>query len=205
MTGIGPVEPHDPGDGDALAPRTQDIVTEGPDSPRPRERWAALPPRTRTLLLAALTTAATVTGTLTHPRPEPPAPPPPAPWPAQVTHLRYAGTHDATFRFTARVDHEPTVTISHILAGDPRLSATTTPRPPVRVTPDTPRTLTVRIDVHDCAALPRALDMAYLDLTLHNRRATEQHSFIFVDRYPHDLLALLRTRCGKPRTELTQR
>ncbi|MCX4833197.1 hypothetical protein OG746_31140 [Streptomyces sp. NBC_01016] len=53
--------------------------------------------------------------------------------------------------------------------------------------------------------LPRALDMTYLDLTLTNRRARELHSFIFVERYPHDLLTLLRARCKEPRTELTQR
>ncbi|MFZ3556811.1 hypothetical protein [Streptomyces sp. BH055] len=204
MTGIGPVEPHEPAaDSHPLAPHPTDVV--GADSPRPYERWAALPPRRRRLLLAAAVTAAAVAGTLLLPRPERPAPPPPDPWPAQVTHLTYSGPHGDSFRFTARVDHGTTVTISHIRAGDPRLAVTTTPRPPLDVTPDSPRTLTVRIDVRDCSALPRALDMAYLDLTLANRRAREPHSFIFVDRYPHDLLTLLRARCGEPRTELTQR
>ncbi|MGD6751327.1 hypothetical protein [Streptomyces sp. BH105] len=204
MTGIGPVEPHEPAaDSHPLAPHPTDVV--GADSPRPYERWAALPPRRRRLLLAAAVTAAAVAGTLLLPGPERPAPPPPDPWPAQVTHLTYEGARDETFRFTVHVDHGGPVTIRHIRAGDPRLSLTATPRPPIEATPDSRRTLTVRIDVRDCSALPHALDMSYLDLTLTNRRARELHSFIFVDRYPHDLLTLLRARCGEPRTELTQR
>ncbi|MET8474698.1 hypothetical protein ABZY90_27055 [Streptomyces sp. NPDC006422] len=203
MTGIGPVEPHDPADSHPFAPHPTDVV--GADSPRPYDRWRSLGPRGRRGLLAGAVAAAGTAGVLLFPEPERPAPPPPAPWPTQVTHLRYDGPHGTAFRFTAHVDHGGPVTISHIQAGDPRLTSRTTPRPPVSVTPDTPRTLTVRISVRDCAALPRALDMSYLDLTLTNPRAREQHSFIFVDRYPHDLLALLRSRCGKPGTELTQR
>lgn len=204
MTGIGPVEPYETADGSQpLTPRPADMV--GADSPRVYDRWAALPPRRRRLLLAAAVTAAAVTGTLLLPTPERPDPPPPDPWPAQVTHLTYAGPHGTGFRFTARVDHGTAVTISHVRAGDPRLAATTTPRPPLDITPHSPRTLTVRIDVRDCSALPRALDMTYLDLTLTNRRARELHSFIFIDRYPRDLLTLLRARCANPRAELTQR
>ncbi|MFD7297046.1 hypothetical protein ACFV9W_27475 [Streptomyces sp. NPDC059897] len=205
MTGIGPVEPHEPAaDSHPPTPHPTDIV--GADSPHPYERWAALPPRRRRLLLAATVTAATVAGTLLLPHPEHPAPGPPDPWPAQVTHLTYEGARGDTFRFTVRVDHGGPVTIRHIQAGDPRLSLTTTPRPPIEATADSHRTLTVRIHVRDdCSALPRALDMTYLDLTLTNRRARELHSFIFVDRYPHDLLTLLRARCAEPRTELTQR
>ncbi|MHC5262317.1 hypothetical protein ACYSUO_30910 [Streptomyces sp. UC4497] len=204
MTGIGPVEPHEPAtDSHPRAPHPTDVV--GADSPRPYDRWAALPPRRRRLLLAGLVAAAAVAGTLLLPRPERPAPTPPDPWPAQVTHLTYEGSRGDTFRFTVRVDHGGTVTIRHIRAGDQRLALTSTPRPPIEATPDSPVTLTVRIDVRDCSALPRALDMSYLDLTLTNRRARELHSFIFVERYPHDLLTVLRARCKEPPAELTQR
>ncbi|MFJ9177810.1 hypothetical protein [Streptomyces sp. NPDC102360] len=202
MTGIGPVEPHEPAaDSHPLAPHPSDIVDA--DSPRPYERWNALPPRRRRLLLAAIVTATAAAATLLLPHPERPAPAPPDPWPAQVTHLKYEGAHGETFRFTVRVDHGGPVTIRQMRSGDPRLTLTPTPRPPIEATPDTRRTLTVRIDVRDCSALPRALDMAYLDLILTNRRARELHSFIFVDRYPHDLLTLLRARCREPRAELT--
>ncbi|WP_306322254.1 MULTISPECIES: hypothetical protein [unclassified Streptomyces] len=205
MTGIGPVEPYrEAADSQPLPPHPSDVVV-GTDSPRAYERWAALSSRRRRLLLAGLGGAVAVAGALWFPRPEPPAPPAPPPWPAQVTHLRYEGAHGATFRFVAHVDRGPTVTISHIRAGDPRLAAAVAPTTPVTVTRGTPRPLTVRISVRDCAALPRALDMAYLDVTLHNRRGKEQHGFIFVDRYPHDLFTLLHARCTAPRSELTQR
>ncbi|MEB8339469.1 hypothetical protein [Streptomyces endophyticus] len=204
MTGIGPVEPYETAD-DSHSPAAHPADVVGADAPRPYERWSALPPRGRRLLLAGTVAVAAVAGALLLPHPERPVPAPPDPWPAQVTHLTYEGARGETFRFSVRVDHGTTVTIGHIRAGDPRLTVTATPGPPLDITPDTPRALTVRIAVRDCSALPRALDMAYLDLALTNRRARELHSFIFVDRYPHDLLTLLRARCAQPRTELTQR
>ncbi|WP_327669994.1 MULTISPECIES: hypothetical protein [unclassified Streptomyces] len=71
MTGIGPVEPHEPAaDSHPRAPHPTDIV--GADSPRPYDRWTALPPRRRRLLLAGLVTAATVAGTLLLPAPNGP-------------------------------------------------------------------------------------------------------------------------------------
>ncbi|MFI5660065.1 hypothetical protein [Streptomyces sp. NPDC051684] len=204
MTGIGPVEPHEPAaDSHPRTPHPADIV--GTDSPRMHDRWTALLPRRRRLLIAAIVAAAAVAGMLLLSRPERSTPAPLDPWPAQVTHLTYEGAHDETFRFTVHVDHGGPVTISHIRPGDPRLTLSATPGPPFRATAGSRRTLTVRIAVRDCPALPRALDMTYLDLTLTNRRARELHSFIFVDRYPHDLLTLLRARCAKPRAELTQR
>ncbi|MFD8568322.1 hypothetical protein [Streptomyces sp. NPDC059639] len=199
MTGIGPVEPYDPDD--TSRPRTPlpplppgaAADTLGSDAPRLHDRWTALPRHRRRLLAlgaAALTGAALLL-------PTHPGAPAPDPWPAHVTHLRYDGpaTARGTFAFTAYVDQGSAVTISHIQPGTAQLTVHVTPGTPFTAAPGAPRALRVHIGVRSCAALPHALDMTYLDVTLHNRRGRERHSFIFVDRYPHALLDHVHTVC----------
>ncbi|MEU6846292.1 hypothetical protein ABZ930_30890 [Streptomyces sp. NPDC046716] len=199
MTGIGPVEPYDPDD--APRPRTPPppaaTDTLGSDSPRLSDRWTALPPRRRRLLAlgaAGLTAALATTALLLPSSPDAPAL---DPWPAQVTHLRYDGPAGpgGTFAFTVRVDRGSAVTISHIQPGTAQLTTHVTPGTPFTTAPGAPRALRVRIGVRGCAALPHALDMTYLDITLHNRRGRQRHSYLFVDRYPHALLDHVHTIC----------
>ncbi|MGY0023263.1 hypothetical protein ACVHNB_30405 [Streptomyces sp. YJ-C3] len=201
MTGIGPVEPHEPPDAPSPQAPPPPADTLGDDARRLSDRWTELPPHRRRLAVtAAATLVALAACAVLLTRPEPAPTRPSVPWPAQVTHLRYNGTdtRPGTFRFTVRVDRGTSVTIHQVLPGFGQLTAATTPRPPFTVAPGIPRALAVRIGVRDCTALPRLLDMTYLDLSLHNRRGQELHSFIFVGRYPHALLAHLRATCGPP-------
>ncbi|MGW3668956.1 hypothetical protein [Streptomyces sp. NPDC005141] len=66
------------------------------------------------------------------------------------------------------------------------MSATTTPRLPLTVRAGNPRTITVRISVYKCAALPPAIELPHLDLLISNKTAQQQQSFLFSGTHPHD-------------------
>ncbi|WP_338695480.1 hypothetical protein V2W30_10160 [Streptomyces sp. Q6] len=200
MTGIGPVEPYDPGT-DSPAHPGEAI---GTDAPRPGDRWAALPARRRRTA-AALVAAVAATATFLVTRPDPP-PPAPASWPSQTTTLHYdgPGKHAGRFAFTVSITGEDPVIVRHLGTGIPQLAATVTPALPRIVQPDSPARLSVRIAVQDCATLPAGINQPYVELTLRNRRAQQRHSFIFEGRYPRDLWRWIHTVCDA-RNDLTRR
>ncbi|MEV5609265.1 hypothetical protein [Streptomyces sp. NPDC052225] len=200
MTGIGPVEPYDPGTDSP--PRPAEAI--GTDAPRVTDRWTALPARRRrTAVALAAAAAATVTFLATRPDPPPPAP---ASWPSQITTLHYdgPGTGAGRFRFTVSVTGDHPMTVRHLDTGIPQLMATVTPALPRVARPDAPAHLTVRIAVRDCAHMPVGINQPYVELTLRNRRAQQAHSFIFEGRYPHDLWQWIHATCD-PRNDLTRR
>ncbi|WRZ93513.1 hypothetical protein OHB54_33425 [Streptomyces sp. NBC_01007] len=199
MTGIGPVEPYHPDEADGLhqdAPTPTDLLKS--NTPHLGTRWAALP-RSRRRLVQTVAVIATATGALfaLHPAPDTRAAPNPYPWPASVTTLRYEGrgTTPTSFRFEVDVARGTPVTVHQVGSGLPELSARTTPRLPLTVKAGNPRLITVRISVYDCALLPPAIVLPYLDLLISNETAQQQQSFLFGGTYPHDLWAGLRALC----------
>ncbi|MEU6392567.1 hypothetical protein [Streptomyces sp. NPDC046939] len=201
MTGIGPVESWDPGgdatDGGTASPaRVDTLSTPRSETPRLRERWAAVPVRRRraTLLLVACAAALGVLPVL---RPTPAATTP-SPWPAQATTVRYDGPapENGAFRFTLRVSTGSPVSVRQLRAGLPELGAATTPRLPLTVRPGEPRTVTVWLAVYACTGLPRGIDLPQLDMDLRNERARQRHSFLFGGAFARDLWAFLRANCG---------
>ncbi|MET9405868.1 hypothetical protein ABZX90_08790 [Streptomyces sp. NPDC002935] len=197
MTGIGPVEPYHSDEADGPH---QDAPTDLPKSNPPHLgiRWAAVP-RPRRRLIRALVVIATATGALFAPRPAPHsrATPNPYPWPASVTTLHYKGrgTTPTSFRFEVDIARGTPVTVRRVGSGLPELSASTTPRLPLTVRAGNPRTITVRISVYECAALPPAIELPHLDLLISNETAQQQQSFLFGGTYPHDLRTGLRALC----------
>lgn len=199
MSGIGPVEPAEPAE-----PRTgHDVI--GSDPPRLSDRWARLPARTRAAVLGTAAALAVTGALLLPPAPASTAPPQPdlPPWPANVTEFTYAGvarrataaSPTGTFRFDISVRSGPPVTVYDITAGFTGLHARTTPDTSVSVPAGTARRIGLEISVADCAGLPLNPDLPFLDVTLRNARAIQQHSFIFSGAYSRDLSALLHTVC----------
>lgn len=192
--------------------RAPEILGSGPDSPRPRERWAALPRRTRRLTLAAAGAAVLAAGTWYGIAAHPARQQPPLPYPAQTTHVGYLWTsspapqpapREPSFVITLRADADSPVTIEHIEQGYAGLTLTPSPPLPLRVTPDRPRTVSLEADVTRCAGLPRAAGLPFLDITLRNTRARQTLSVIPGDRYARDLARAFRTVCGPHNTAAT--
>jgi hypothetical protein len=212
MSGTGPVEPADPtratpaddptGTNSPRAEPNHDII--GTDSPRLSDRWHALPPRRRGGALAAGAVTLAAAAALLFPRPPAAAPPdqPPPPRPSAVTDVRYlgvAGTPDAEptgdFLFEVTVRHGPPVTVETITAAHAGLHTRTTPDAPFTVRSGTTQRLTVHLSVSHCTGLPLDPELPFLDVTLRNTDAIQQHSFIFGDPYSRDLSELLHSAC----------
>ncbi|WP_405873836.1 MULTISPECIES: hypothetical protein [unclassified Streptomyces] len=214
MSGVGPVEPADPTEahprGDTphtpQAGPPPDVI--GTDSPRLTERWRALPPRTRTTALATAAAALAAAAVWLLPAPPPNTPPdrPPTPRPSATTAFHYKGLADnpgaatsRNFLFDVSVHDGPPVTVSDIDAAPAGLRTRTTPPTSFTVHAGRPHHLTVRITVTDCTALPRNVNLPFLDVTLRNKNAIQQYSFIFGGRYSRDLSDLLHTACDATR------
>ncbi|MFI7007939.1 hypothetical protein [Streptomyces sp. NPDC050145] len=212
MTGIGPVEPVEPPAPRGphhLPPEPGETLGAGnPDRRTPAEHWAALEPRTRRTVTAALALAGAVTALLLL-RPPPSDPAASSPYPTQTTNLHYQGPGPAknTYRFLLRVDTGSPVTVSRLRLPFAEFATRTTPRLPLTVSAGDTAPLTVEIRVRHCARPPRTIDLPHLDLTLRNQRALQQHSFLFGGAFPHALARQLSAACpaGHPGTDPARR
>jgi hypothetical protein len=199
VSGIGPVEP---GEGTATY---GDVIGAASERPRPADRWAALPRRSRrsALALAAASTLAGIAGYVCATSPGPPQPQLP-PWPAQVTRVDYNGPgsdppdrtgHTFTLRFDVTVTEGPPVTVQRIETSSGNVSNASTPATPFTVTPGRTTHFVLRFHVRDCHTLPREAVQAFLDVTLRNARAKQTESYIIDGDYPGDLFTALRSSC----------
>ncbi|MEV0096111.1 hypothetical protein [Streptomyces sp. NPDC050738] len=216
MSGIGPVEPSDstsPHHPSATRTPAPTPDTMGTDRPRLTDRWSSVTGRRRALLkLAGALVAAGVILTLlrTSPAPDPHGEPPPVadtgpPWPAALTSIQYEGVaapaqHSArtaffTFLVTVSGRYDSAVTVSRIDQAFPGLDTRSDPVGPFTVKPGTTRRVTLQATVHDCATLPGPVDLPYLDTTLRNARAVQEHSFLFTGPYARDLSGFLAGIC----------
>ncbi|CAL9593154.1 Tat pathway signal sequence domain protein [Streptomyces sp. Tu 3180] len=196
MSGVGPVEP---GEGThvrdaSFAPRSR----RGP-----LERCFE---QHRRAVLGALLTSAALAGSgylyATRPRPEPPPPPP---YPSQVTAIAYlnpqvtgVGTDPRSFSFDVgmTMEYGPPVTVTRISQPYAGLSVTSSPRTPFRTRTGSPRKITITVRVTECGKVPRNAGLPFLDVTLRNTHAIEDHSFILGSRYAQDLSRALQVACS---------
>ncbi|MCX4909521.1 Tat pathway signal sequence domain protein [Streptomyces sp. NBC_00878] len=201
MSGIGPVEP---GEGT----RAWDTVEPTPPllPGTPRERLTSLYARHRRAVLASATAVALVAGGgyLFATRPHEP-PPPEAPYPSQAVDIAYLGeegppakapSRSFSFGVKVTVRSGPTITIVRISQPYATLSLTSVPHPPFRTRPGFGHKIVVTMHVTECANVPSNAGLPFLDVTLRNTRAMEDHSFILGERYAHDLSQALRVACG---------
>jgi hypothetical protein len=197
MSGIGPVEP-----GEGTRVRAA--------APLPRSARRALLTRTlrrhRRPLIGACTAAAVLAGGgylwVTRPVPVPPAAPP---FPSQVTRLAYlepqAGAPESdvrrfTFGVEIQVDSGPPVTVTRISQPYAGVSVISAPRAPFRTKAGSPSKIMITFRVTDCGNVPRNAGLPFLDVTLRNTRAIQDHSFILGPRYARDLSKALQVACG---------
>lgn len=186
MTGIGPVEAG----ADTLL---QPSLVPAPPVPAARRRTTAA--------LAALAVTALCVPGLTEPRPPAEAPPP---WPTQVVDFRYGGATpaphgDGVLSFAVLLSGEEgePVTVEDITQPSVALSLTAEPEPPFTVrTSSTVKTI-ITVHVRDCGKVQRNAGLPFLDVTLRNKRAIQQQSFILGSGYPDDLTAALQQACPR--------
>lgn len=196
MSGIGPVEP-----GEGTRVHTAPVVRR-PQLGRTVRHFE----RHRRAVLGTLLTSAVLAGSgylyLTRPRPQaPPAPP----YPSQVTALTYvkaratdSGRDRREFSFDVEMTMEsgPPVTVTRISQPYAGLSVTSTPHPPFGTKAGVPLKITITMRVTDCGKAPRNAGLPFLDVTLRNTRAIEDHSFILGSRYAQDLSSALQVACS---------
>ncbi|TQE23150.1 Tat pathway signal sequence domain protein [Streptomyces ipomoeae] len=201
MSGVGPVEP---GEG-TRARELPEPDTEAPPPP-PAGRFARAYTTHRRAVLAATTTAAVLAGGgyLYATRPEPP-PPPLAPYPSQAVGVLYLGpvtpatsptNRTFTFEMEVKALSDPPITVERMRQPYAALSLTTDPRTPFRTEQNDARTIVITMRVTECEKVPENAGLPFLDVTLRNTRAIEEHSFILGERYAQDLSNALHVACG---------
>ncbi|CAM5370431.1 Tat pathway signal sequence domain protein [Streptomyces aurantiogriseus] len=204
MSGIGPVEPGegtrtwDPADAAASA------STRG----RPRSRPLRFYDAHRRAVLAVLTAAALLAGggylyaTRPHDRRAASLAPP---FPSQVVNISYVGpltvppgTHPQTFAFEVllSVESGPPVTTTHLTQPYAGLSLTSAPGTPFRTEAGSARKIVITMQVTACGTVPENAGLPFLDVTLRNKRAIQDHSFILGPRYAQDLSHALQVACS---------
>ncbi|CAL9564890.1 Tat pathway signal sequence domain protein [Streptomyces sp. enrichment culture] len=206
MSGVGPVEP---GEGT----RVRDAASASRRlRPAPAVRLSV---RQRRALAGACAVSAVLAGGgylyATRPVPVPPTAPP---YPAQVTTLSYReprpvgppGTEAGgeaesdirifVFQVEIEVDSGPPVTVTRISQPYAGVSVISAPRTPFRTKAGSPRKIMITLRVNDCGNVPRNAGLPFLDVTLRNTRAMQDHSFILGTRYARDLSQALQVACG---------
>ncbi|WP_328496968.1 Tat pathway signal sequence domain protein [Streptomyces sp. NBC_00414] len=210
MSGVGPVEP---GEGT----RAWDDI-EPPPPPghgQPRTGPAAFYARHRRALFASATAAALLAagGYLYATRPQAP-PPAVGPYPSQVVDITYLGREGSLanaprgrFTFAVRVTARsgPTITVVKISQPYTGLSLTSVPKTPFRTKTGFGHKIIVTMNVTECAKTPRNAGLPFLDVTLRNTRAIEDHSYILGERYAHDLSEALQVACSNDPPSLAKR
>ncbi|MER6133514.1 Tat pathway signal sequence domain protein [Streptomyces sp. NPDC001815] len=201
MSGVGPVEP---GEGTRVWDAAEPPPPRSPS--QPYGRLVALYTRHRRAALASATAAALVAGGgylyATRPH-EPPAGP--APYPAQAVDITYlgregtpAGAPRGSFSFGMKVTalSGPPITVVRISQPYAGLVLTSVPKPPFRARTGFGHKIVFTLHVTECAHTPRNAGLPFLDVTLRNTRAIEDHSFILGERYAHDLSEALQVACS---------
>ncbi|TQK43824.1 hypothetical protein FBY35_5300 [Streptomyces sp. SLBN-118] len=196
MSGVGPVEP---GDG-TYAP-------DGASAPSPLRlahgRAADFAARHRPAVVGGALAGILAAGAsyLYMSRPTPP-PPPPTPWPSQAVVLAYGAparpvTADDSFDFTVTVSTAsgPPVTVERITQTSAGLWVSSKPATPFTVSTGKPRKVLVTVHVSECRTVARNAGLPFLDVTLRNARAMQEHSYILGDRYARDLARAVGSAC----------
>ncbi|WP_432169923.1 Tat pathway signal sequence domain protein [Streptomyces sp. 1222.5] len=207
MSGIGPLEP---GEGTTAPDNSPAAQARAAGRTRSALAGRYAHHRRLTLRLAALAVLLAGGGYLygTRPRQAPPAPTPQpsgAPYPAQVVDVTYledlptaAGAPPHSFRFgvLVGVDSGPPVTVTRVTQPYAGLTLTTDPVAPFRTRAGSARMITITMHVTECGKVPMDAGMPFLDVTLRNTRAIQNHSFILGPRYAQHLSQALKVACS---------
>lgn len=198
--GVGPVEP---GEG-TRAWEAEDAPARGV----PRRSPVLFHGRHRRAVLGALAAVALLTagGLLwaTRPQERQQAAPKP-PFPSQVVDVDYLGplpvppgTRPRTFALEVllSVESGPPVTTTRLAQPYAGIFLASAPRAPFRTAAGSARKIVVTMHVTDCGNVPADAGLPFLDVTLRNARAIQDHSFILGSRYAQDLSQALQVACS---------
>lgn len=178
-----------------------EVLGDGSAGPRPGERWAALPARSRRLTVAGAGLAALavlgVYALATRPEPEPPAA---VPYPIHSTVFSFLGIEtpkagDNTFDAQLTATSDTGAALEKITQGYSGLKLSARPALPLRLPQGQPTRLTVRFEVVRCAGLAFDAGLPSLRVTLRNTRAIQDYSSIPGGTYAAELSRALRTIC----------
>lgn len=192
---IGPVEP---GEGSW----TQLVLRPGP---RPDPPPRLLTRRQKRLLASFLPLCALALTALrfaNYPEQAANSPPPQSvPFPSQSTRFTYAGpVPDQPGVFSLELAVHNTgpgpVDVLGVRQGYRGLTVLVSGWLPRTVPPGGTVSLRVGLRVADCAGAPADATLPFLDVTLRNTRAIEDHSFILGTRYARHLSEALQVACG---------
>ncbi|MES4888574.1 Tat pathway signal sequence domain protein [Streptomyces sp. NPDC096012] len=206
MSGIGPVEP-----GEGTGARDNPAARNARSAGRTRTALVSWYRRHRRAARALLALAVLLGGGgylfATRPRQPPHDPTPPAevPYPAQAVGVTYlagrttaAGAPPRSFSFEVllNVESGPPVTVTGVTQPYAGLTLTTDPPAPFRTRAGTARRITVTMHVTQCRKVPMDAGLPFLDVTLRNTRAIQNHSFILGSRYAQHLSQALKVACS---------
>ncbi|USQ87721.1 Tat pathway signal sequence domain protein [Streptomyces phaeoluteigriseus] len=130
---------------------------------------------------------------------------PQPPFPSQVVEVEYLGplsvppgTRPRTFALEVllRVESGPPVTATRLAQPYAGIFLTSAPRTPFRTTAGSARKIVITMHVTDCENVPTDAGLPFLDVTLRNARAIQDHSFIPGSRYAQDLSQALQVACS---------
>ncbi|MYR40839.1 Tat pathway signal sequence domain protein, partial [Streptomyces sp. SID5910] len=132
-------------------------------------------------------------------------PPAPAPFPSQAVDLVYLDpvtgpetdpTSDFSFAVLLSVRSGPPVTVTRVTQPYAGLSAASAPAAPFQTKSHSALKIIVTLRVTECEKAPRNPGLPFLDVTLRNTRAIQEHSFILGSRYARHLSEALEVACG---------
>lgn len=205
--GVGPVEP---GEG-TRAWEAEEVLGAGASHARPA-LLPGFPGRHRRSALGALTALALLAGAgllwATRPQEHQRAVPAP-PFPSQVVDIAYLGplavppgTRPRTFALEVllSVESGPPVTTTRLAQPYAGIFLTSAPRSPFRTKAGSARKIVITMHVTDCGNVPTDAGLPFLDVTLRNARAMQDHSFILGSRYAQDLSQALQVACSNEST-----
>ncbi|WP_420856448.1 hypothetical protein [Streptomyces mangrovisoli] len=114
----------------------------------------------------------------------------------QVTPAGGSSPRAPRFAMRLSVSHGPPVTVTRIGQPSAGITMSSTPAPPFRTKAGSVRKIVITMHVTDCGKVPKNAGLPFVDVTLRNTRAMEEHSFIPGSRYAHDLSTALQVACS---------
>ncbi|GGZ31026.1 Tat pathway signal sequence domain protein [Streptomyces poonensis] len=199
MSGISPVEP---GEGTRAGDADPD---SRPVPGTPRQRLTEWYTRHRRPMLAGASAAVLLAGGGSFYATRDKEPEPPAVHPSQTVRVTYLGAESPppsaptrSFSFAVRVTAlpGPPVTVTRISQPYAAVSLTSAPRPPFSAKAGFARKIVITMHVMDCSHVPGNAGLPFLDVTLRNTNAIDNHSFILGERYAQDVSQALRAGCA---------
>jgi hypothetical protein len=101
-----------------------------------------------------------------------------------------------SFAVLLSVESGPPVAVTEVSQPYAGLSLTTDPPAPFRTKAGSARKITITMHVTECGKVPVDAGLPFLNVTLRNTQAIQNHSFILGSRYAQHLSSALKVACS---------